>query len=637
MQRKNFQFAKIDNIEVATFDPSLEKFYEQGIEGTIKEDVQNSTDAHLKNEDEPVQLTITLDTISKADLPGIEEVFDHIGSLQGANEYTIKKIEYMNEKKNLQKIKVLTIEDANTKGLTGAKHGQSDSNENTYGIYAYKKGVHFIESDDKSEISRGGSHGIGKIANNAASDIHLMYFSNCDEYGHQHLGGSIHLIEHRLNGRNYRSTGYFTKRDEQEAKFYPFENEGFHEIFKKSNRGLKIIIPYLREEFSNLEGIVRAVCDNFFVSILNKKIQVTVEDKIKSNKIEITDESIRDLVEDKNFYDIDISQMKKNFTPLYVRTYLEKAPLDIVVKDLNTEYNFKLYFVYNEDIPTGRVAVVRTMGMKIEDYKIKNNVRKPFNAVLIGGSTEDRFLKSLENESHTQISAVQIKDEYEKRNAKKFLNNFNKEIGVVIEQFIRKYNPTDGAIDTKDLLYETETAFKNHLSNGYEKVELSSKKTIRKKVEMERRDKGIGSKKKPVRKDERRRKPRKLKPSAREEEKTETIIMPTTEVERVMLQGNELIKFDFNNVEGSKAWKRCNISFVVVDGMGKEYDEEYDLLLNYDYIEDQIVNKRYHFDSKTIYDVKLSDSGILLRLKMKENFINPLKFLYKVEVESDDI
>ena len=146
MNERKFQFAKIDNIEVATFDPSLEKFYEQGIEGTIKEDTQNSTDAHLK-EDKPVELKITLDTISKHHLPSIDEVYEHINSLHGSNEYTKRKVDYMKEKDSLKKVKVLTIEDSNTKGLTGAKYGQSDSKEDTFGIYAYKKGVHYVDSD----------------------------------------------------------------------------------------------------------------------------------------------------------------------------------------------------------------------------------------------------------------------------------------------------------------------------------------------------------------------------------------------------------------------------------------------------------------------------------------------------------
>lgn len=41
--------------------------------------------------------------------------------------------------------------------------------------------------------------------------------------------------------------------------------------------------------------------------------------------------------------------------------------------------------------------------MKIEDKKVKGNVNKPFNEVLVPNSVvEDAFLKSVENESHTE-------------------------------------------------------------------------------------------------------------------------------------------------------------------------------------------------------------------------------------------
>ena len=73
------------------------------------------------------------------------------------------------------------------------------------------------------------------------------------------------------------------------------------------------------------------------------------------------------------------------------------------------------------------MAIVRTIGMKIEDKKIKNNVNKPFNAILIPETiAEDAFLKSRENESHTQLSFEHIKDQKLQKNAKRFINNISK-------------------------------------------------------------------------------------------------------------------------------------------------------------------------------------------------------------------
>ena len=98
-------------------------------------------------------------------------------------------------------INYISFEDYNTKGLTGANNGQSDNKKDTWSIYAYNKGVHTEEEDENLEKSRGGSHGIGKIASNAASDLYMMYFANCDEQGNKHLGGTVQLIEHKYEDK----------------------------------------------------------------------------------------------------------------------------------------------------------------------------------------------------------------------------------------------------------------------------------------------------------------------------------------------------------------------------------------------------------------------------------------------------
>src|SRR5699024_2576062 len=157
------------------------------------------------------------------------------------------------------------------------------------------------------EISRGGSHGIGKIANNAASSIHLMYFANCDGEYNQHLGGTIQLVEHILDNQGYRATGYYTDvANESTSRYIPFENNNAHPIFKKETQGLKIIIPYISEEFYNFKEIVRAVCDNFFMAILNNSLVVEVNNETKDS-IEINQDTISDIVEDARFYEEDLN------------------------------------------------------------------------------------------------------------------------------------------------------------------------------------------------------------------------------------------------------------------------------------------------------------------------------------------
>lgn len=639
MAQSMFQFSKISNIEVATFDNSLGNFYQQGIEGTIREDGQNALDAHLKDSEEPVRLKITLGEVSKNKLPGIEEVFHHINSLVGSNAYTSEIIEYMKKREALSIIPVLTIEDENTKGLTGAINGQSNNREDTFGVYAYSKGIHSVVANTEHEELRGGSHGIGKIANNAASDIHLMYFANCDQDGHQHLGGTVHLIEHKVDNQYYRSTGYFTDIEESKntSKFMPFENIEFDSIFSKHTRGLKIIIPYLREEFNDPKNIIRSICDNFFLAILKKRLEVIIE--IEGKKELINDETIASFVEDEWLYETDITQIKENHTPLYVKTYLNQEPISIKVKNITDEYNFDLFFTYNEEIPTGRVGIIRTIGMKIEDFKVKSNVRRPFNAVLIGsGPKEDSYLKSLENESHTKLSASIIRDDKEKKNATRFINNLNKVIGDVIAEYVQQYNPTDGIIDTSDLLYETETSFKNDFSKMKEKLTVITGEPIfkqknKKEKRNEKEKEGNGKRKKPTRKQVR--KPRVLQSGDRQENDHKRLILPTDTVQRSVTSKHEILKLNLQGMNDYEKWEKCNISFKVVDGMGKEYSNEINLLDSYSKVYNYKTKMPYRHDENKITDVDIDNGTVFLKMDFADRFNKHLKFLYVVEVGND--
>lgn len=491
-----WSFREITAIEEPVFNNTLERFYNLGIDGLVRENIQNSLDGKLPESDLPVEVIIETGMMAADDIPGILEVKNHIDSLKGENAYTRETITHM--KKEMQKTKVpyISFEDRNTKGLTGAEHGEDFQDGDTWGVYAYKKGVHFTEENIEAENLRGGSHGVGKIACNAASDIHMMFFANCDASGKRHIGGTVQLIEHILNGKKYRASGYFTRVEQD--KYYPFENV-FGSVFEKEVRGLKIIIPYLREQYQGEAETIRAVCDNFFSAILKKKLVVHV------NSCVIDNETIQEIVSNTNFYpEQNTMEMKECFTPLYINTYLKQEPVEVFIADKVKNYRFQLYLQHDEDIKRGRVAIVRGIGMKIEDKKIKGFVNSPFNGVLIPSSSEeDIFLKSLENESHTSMSFAHIKDQKLQANAKRFLNNIDKEIGRIFEELIKAQNPADGKIDTSEVIYSTETNFRKELAKEISTVQLTkgskdSTKTITKVKANSRKIKSRKRKKKKI-------------------------------------------------------------------------------------------------------------------------------------------
>lgn len=635
-----WKFSVIPGIEESTFNKVLERFYDLGISGLVRENIQNSLDGKIPGETEPVIVTIKTGKVNKNDIPGLDNIKERIECLVGHNSYTKETIEHMQNKMNQDEVDYISFEDYNTKGLRGAKNGQSYRPEDTWGIYAYNKGVHSEEEDSTLEKSRGGSHGIGKIASNAASELHMMYFANCDDEGDEHLGGTVQLIEHKYKDKYYRSTGYFTdikKIENNEERFYPYENT-FSEIFKKDTRGLKIIIPFLREQFNNEVDIIKSICDSFFIAILENKLEVIVNDK------NINSKTIKKYIENKKYYNQDISEMKEEFTPLYLSTYTKKKPMQVTIEDTKEKYNFNLYFNYDESIPKGRVAIIRTIGMKIEDKKVKGNVNKPFNAVLIPDSTkEDAFLKSLENESHTQLSFEHIKDQKLQRNAKRFINNISKVMAKIIEDEIKKSNPTDGMMNTEDVLYYVENQFKQELSNCLGTVKLSSgdkEKTIV-KVEQD-----IPERKDPKDKKKKKKKPLKKIKNKRindesdteqevnevSPEKLTTYSTHPDRVDRLIIRDKEYVKFDFTDTHEMKKVKLCDITLSVVDGMGVEYSNEFNMKDNYEYVIDKATGHKCKIENNLIKDVKVVKGNVQIELKLKENYNKALKFMYYVEV-----
>ncbi|WP_432792235.1 hypothetical protein [Peptacetobacter hiranonis] len=639
MDRYLWNFDTISAIQEVDFHKTLSDFYTRGIDGVVRENIQNSMDAKLADK-EKVIVSIKCGEIDARNVPGIDEIKERIHSLEEGNMYARETIEHMKDCIEKDIVKYISFEDSNTKGLSGAQYGRSGENEGTWQAYAYKKGAHHTEDDHELEGSRGGSHGVGKIASNSASDIHTMFFANCDEFGNQHIGGTIQLIEHKYKDKFYRATGDFTdiKIDEKGNEiYYPFENN-FNEIFRKDTRGLKIIIPFLREEFYDLKSIVRSVCDNFFIAILEGSLVVSVND------MEINRNSIIDIVKNTDYYEEqEPSEIKTNFTPLYVDTKLNYEPLDIFIEDKRkNKYEFKLYMQYNKDLKRGRTAIVRTIGMKIEDKKIKGHVRDPYNAVLIPkGHKEDVFLKSLENESHTALSFEHIKNDTEKKNANYFINKISTVIGEVIAEYIRESNPSDGKIDTSDILYSVINDFKKDLM----KEVKSTVKTTKGKDENKKETTVIktGGKKPGKSKTPRKTLKERIKEVIRRSDpkdgnkvkrKRVRHSMDPEFVKRLVLSDKEMIMIDFSNSNNyiSDGDCDCDISLSVIDGEGKEYEGEFNIVKNYKEIIDKNTGNQCNVDNNMIKDISIVDGKIKLELKTTDNFNEALKFIYFVEV-----
>ena len=102
-----------------TFDDNLEQFYKLGIDGLIRENIQNSMDAKLKSHQGPVHISIETGTIPRKNIPGIHDISEHIKSLNGQNQYSKETIENMLKAIEILDVPYISFEDFHTEGLSG--------------------------------------------------------------------------------------------------------------------------------------------------------------------------------------------------------------------------------------------------------------------------------------------------------------------------------------------------------------------------------------------------------------------------------------------------------------------------------------------------------------------------------------
>lgn len=615
-----WKFTEIAIIEDLMFNPSLEKFYRFKIDGMVRENIQNSLDAVNKNLDKPVIITINLGEINSNELPGIDEIKKRIPCLKGASEYTNETIENMKNALRNEKIKYITFEDENTKGL---KYLKNNEEKDTLRTCAYKKGVHNIDDDAETEKNRGGSHGVGKIASNAASEVYLMYFCNCDDEGKKHIGGNIQLIEHGYKDKYYRSTGYFTENLVNEI---PFTNN-YSGIFSKNNTGLKVIIPYYKEEFGQEKEIIKSICENFFIAILNDELIVKV------NNIIIDKENIKSFIEDEEYFPIIQGKRNIEMTPLYYKTYTEIEKQEIIIQDKNKKnYGFNLYFRYDESIPKGRVAIIRSIGMKIENFKIENCATKPFNAVLIPKNSDcDMFLKSLENESHTELSYKHFKKKDLENNAKKFISNLDKELRKILNEHIKNNNKPDGKIETDELLYIIENSFEKISNEKIAVYNTGINEIIKTKPETRKKRNEKSLIRVTPTKSSKNRKPKEYNEN-KERLKEEVYQVTSHFVKRALVNQKEILEIDLSTCEEIKNKEVVDLKIKLIDGMGLEYEDEFNAENDYTSVLDKGNNEKKRIEKNKIKNIIIKNKKIQLELSLNKIFNKSLKFRYYLEV-----
>ena len=656
------------------FDHSLKDFFERGVEGLVRENLQNSLDAKNLDKNLPVKVEINSGKLKMSDIPGINDLIVHINSLRSKNEYAFETIENMlkvikNHQSMNQDIPFLSFEDSNTTGLTGVPKKDNLDTDGSWFSYAYYRGSHHNTDMENMKSVSGGSHGIGKISSNAASNLHLMYFINKDKFGNENISGNISLIDHRIDDKCYTGNGIFTefvKEENQIPKFYPPINK-FAYPFCKESQGLKIIIPFLSPKYNNINKIVQSVCDNFFVAILDGELEVSVDE------IDINKDTIADIVKDERFYPTqDRYEMRDDHTPVYVDTYLNyKLDDKIVIDDkFDNSYSFNVYYQIDENIKSGRFAIVRKIGMTIENRRVSGFIHNgPFSGILIPSDIKtDSYLKKLENASHTKFEYESIANPIEAKAAKKFLQNLNDKIVEYIENSRKEEVGEVNDVDTSDMIYsmvnilekntipindanktrgngniDTSQKDKSDLSSNSKKTDndhTDTNKGFINSNKVNEDSKKLKNDREKAKKENKSKYKKRNKKSNNSDDddisgnlstKSKSSIL-TSNIKRVQLSDKEIIEIDTSDLLDENIDK-ANIYFYLIDGTGKVGESSIDLSYCFDFIKDKNNNNRLKFRSNKVYTTSIYNGKINLELNFNDNYNKDYKFNIDVEYE----
>lgn len=176
-----------------------------------------------------------------------------------------------------QKIRVLSVEDFNTTGLTGSPDSYDGGNF---------EGFWRRHGGSNKGAGKGGSHGLGKIVFSASSTVGAIFGLTIREDKKALLLGQAVLNTHTIDGGRRYPHGFWTVTPETgtEIQKATEDPELISDISKlcgfdrTTQKGLSIAVPFLHESVT-ADRITEALLTNYFFQILAGTLIVDVNDK----------------------------------------------------------------------------------------------------------------------------------------------------------------------------------------------------------------------------------------------------------------------------------------------------------------------------------------------------------------------
>lgn len=417
-------------------ESGIQFFNDDTLLSLAREICQNSLDAKNDKNTDPVVVEFHSFRLKKENIMGYDDFLNIIDKeIDYAKKYYKNDKNpvnfYSEAKRSLEKEELLClrISDFNTSGLTGSDR-EIDS-----------KWDRLVKSEGFSDnpTTSGGSFGIGKNAAFACSKLHTVFYSTLDATGLVASQGVSKLSSCELdNGNITQGTGYFgmvkevehgVNLDRMQSQLYI--DDSFTE---RNNPGTDIYVLGFDDKNKSNEivgdenegwviDIAASIIDNYFVSILDNKLIVKINDMVLNSEtiLEKFNYIYTNNVELFNQYTVDY------FNILTTEQYETKHETfsmfepDDVSFDIAFNPNFK-----------NRVAIIKGTGMKIFDKDKLPQISFYCGVLNLIGKEVNAYFRQMENPKHDEWYPSKMKDEKEARKQYNKLFDF-------VRATIRKY------------------------------------------------------------------------------------------------------------------------------------------------------------------------------------------------------
>ena len=377
----NFNKLRVGDEKQGIRDGDMSDFSKTHYKSVVRESIQNSLDAKLKESVKPVIVNFNLKTYSKDFLPTfstiekrIEECFEYAN-----NEDDLEFLSTMIESfQNNTEYECMEISDYNTLGM---------EIDTSYDSFANSRNI-------SSKYSKGsaGSKGMGKAVYFASSYLQSILVSTKSVNNDVIFQGITKIATHKVDGVEYSHKGFFG--DDmvpiQDANKIPSE-------FQRTESGTSIFIIGLKPDESRIEEMTKELLANFWLAIYEGDLIVKIENK------QFDKESIYDEIKHR-YKELDESGQYNKFpNPRpYIETFIgiQNGKRQVYQDKIDVIGDVRLVLAKNHNYP-GRIAFYRKSKMLI--FKDISYIYKGYCGLFIcDDENGNEILKKLENAKHNE-------------------------------------------------------------------------------------------------------------------------------------------------------------------------------------------------------------------------------------------